>query len=184
MGTADDDSDRLDVGGQSQSAASSATHTGARAIPTVDERVEHIVGMMERFEWVTGKSGPILAAQWGLAPATVAKHAAEASRRCIGDADEARRDITVGARRLLHQAVQQERPGDFAKIAEVWASVSGAKAAERRELSGPDGQPIAFDARTALLERITGIPGILPSGGGETSVPPEPDPEGSGDPEA
>jgi hypothetical protein len=182
MGTEDDGSDRLDVG--EVSATAEATQAGARAIPTVDERVDYIVGMMDRFEWVTGKSGPILAARWGLAPATVAKHAAEASRRCIGDADEARRDITVGARKLLRRAVQDERPGDFAKIADVWASVSGAKAAEKRELSGPDGKPIAFDARTALLERITGITGSGPAGGEEASVPEESDASRSGDAEA
>jgi len=91
--------------------------------------------MMERFEWVRGKSARLLAAEWGLAVATVEGNAAEASRTVTGDADEARRDITVGARKLLRQAVDQERPGDFAKIADVWAMVSGAKAPERHEVS-------------------------------------------------
>jgi hypothetical protein len=111
--------------------ADPASPTRARAIPTVEERIDHIVGMMERFEWVRGKSAPMLAAEWGLATNTVEHAAAEASRRCTGDADEARRDISMGARRLLRKAIQDEDDKAFKNVADVWAMVSGAKAPEK-----------------------------------------------------
>lgn len=118
--------------------ADPASPTRARAIPTVEERIDHIVGMMERFEWVRGKSAPALAAEWGLATNTVEHAAAEASRRCTGDADEARRDISMGARRLLRDAVKNGDAQAFKQVADVWAQVSGAKAAEKHQFGGLD----------------------------------------------
>lgn len=116
-----------------------ASQARARAIPTVEERIDHIVGMMERFEWVRGKSAPVLAAEWGLATNTVEHAAAEASRRCTGDADEARRDISVGARQLLRKAIRDEDDKAFKNVADVWAMVSGAKAPEKHQVGALDG---------------------------------------------
>jgi hypothetical protein len=104
----------------------------ARAIPTVEERISHIVGMMERFEWDRGRSAPKLAAEWGLSVSTVEKHSQEASRRCTADPDEVRRDIAIGGRKLLRKAIRDEDDKAFKNVAEVLASVSGAKAPEQR----------------------------------------------------
>jgi hypothetical protein len=134
----------------------SGRHTGARAILTVEERVTHIVGMMERFEWVRGKSAPALAAEWGLAVSTVEHSAAEASRRCTGDADEARRDITLGARRLLKSAIESDDKQGFKQVAEVWAMVSGAKAPEKHQVGPLDGATPG-KAREVMAELFGGV---------------------------
>jgi hypothetical protein len=115
------------------------SHPGARAIPTVEERVAHIVGIMERLEWERGKTGPKLAAEWGVSLSVVEKASAEASRRCTADAEEVRRDISVGGRQLMRDAVRDGRAGDFTKVGELLASVSGAKAAEKHLVGALEG---------------------------------------------
>lgn len=135
---------------------STASPTRTRAAPTVEERIDHIVGMMERFEWVRGKSAPTLAAEWGLAVNTVEHAAAEASRRCTGDADEARRDISVGARKLLRKAVDAEDAQAFKQVADVWAMVSGAKAPEKHQVGPLDGATPG-KAREVMSELFGGV---------------------------
>jgi hypothetical protein len=117
----------------------SGRHTGARAIPTVEERVSHIVGMMERFEWERGKSAVALAEKWALAVSTVEHSAAEASRRCTANAEEVARDISIGGRQLLRDAIRDGRPGDFTKVGELLATISGAKAPEKHQIGTLDG---------------------------------------------
>jgi hypothetical protein len=90
--------------------------------------------MMERLEWVRGKSSPALAAQWGLAVATVEGNAAEAHRRVVGDKDEAIRDITAGARRLMQQMLQNGDAKGFTSVANLLADVAGAKAPTKQEI--------------------------------------------------
>lgn len=87
---------------------------------------------MERLEWKRGKSAIGLAEVWGVAVATVEGYSAEASRRVIGDPDEARRDITAGCRKLFRKAVDDENAKDAKAVGELWAMVSGAKAPEHR----------------------------------------------------
>lgn len=60
----------------------------AKALPTRRERVEKIVGLMAGGRWVTGVTGPKLAALWGLSPATLRVDSAEASRRLRLDPEE------------------------------------------------------------------------------------------------
>jgi len=117
--------------------APSSSPAHARAIPTappVPERIELIVGMMERLEWVRGKSAAELATSWGLATATVEGNAAEASRRIIGDPDEARRDITAGCRKLFKHALDNNLHREAKAVGDLWADVSGAKAPTKQEI--------------------------------------------------
>ncbi len=55
------------------------------------------------------------------------------------------------------------------KIQDQRSKLLGLYSPEKRELSGPDGGPIAIDARAALLERITGRAGA-PNGPGGAIV--------------
>lgn len=61
--------------------------SGQRARATLDrapeksERIDAIVDLMVTGHWVTGKTGPQLAKEWGLALDTVERDSAEASRR-------------------------------------------------------------------------------------------------------
>lgn len=125
-----------------ESPADEGSHARARTILTVEQRVAHIVGMMERFEWERGKSAPVLAESWGLATATVEGHAAEAHRRVVADPDEVRRDITVGAKQLMKRAIATGDCQGWKAVGDLLASVSGAKAPEKRELTGKDGAPL------------------------------------------
>lgn len=108
-------------------------HARARGLDTVKDRVAYIREMMLRLEWVRGVTGPDLAPIWGVAESTVNNYAAEASRQVIGDEDEAKRDITAGARKLFKQAVEQGNSKAAKEMGDLWATVSGAKAPEKRE---------------------------------------------------
>lgn len=64
-----------------------------RARPSVPERVQHIVGMMTRLEWVPGRSDSELGELWGMSASAVRNHSAEAHRvikQAIGEPDELR----------------------------------------------------------------------------------------------
>lgn len=110
-----------------------ASPAPARTSLTVEERIDFIAGMMERLEWVRGKSAKQLAAQWGLAKDTVEGHAAEASRRIVGDKDEAIRDITAGARQLMRRMLDASDAKGFTSVANLLADVAGAKAPVKQE---------------------------------------------------
>lgn len=132
------------------------SHASARAILTVEERVSHIVGMMERFEWERGRSGPRLAAEWGVSLGTVERASAEASRRCTADADEVRRDITLGGRKLLRAAIEDGDCAGFRQVADVLASVSGAKAPEKHQIGALE-SATPGKAREVMAELFGGV---------------------------
>ncbi len=107
----------------------------ARAILTVEERIARIVDLMERFEWVRGRTAGVLAAEWGLSQSTVENYSAEAHRRIVGDKDEAIRDITAGARKLFRQMVDMGDARSAKAIGDLWADIAGAKAPARQEIA-------------------------------------------------
>lgn len=100
---------------------------------TVAERVDYIRGLMEILEYERGTALTELAAVWGVAPSTVGNYSAEASRQVTADEDEAKRDITVGARKLFKAAIDTGNAKDAKMMGDLWAMVSGAKAPEKRE---------------------------------------------------
>lgn len=104
--------------------------------PTVEARVEFISSLMVALLWERGKSAKALASLWDTPLSTVQNYSAEASRHVTGDADEARRDITVGARKLLRMAIDSGDTLGFKHVGEIWASVSGAKAADKLQVTG------------------------------------------------
>jgi hypothetical protein len=145
----------------------SASH--AREIPTglsVEGRVAYIADLMERLEWVRGKTGKQLAAAWGLAQATVDAHACEASRRVTADATEIRREITV---RGLQRLASAEDDKSFAALGKLLADVSGANAPQRAEVLSTSATP-AEAAR--LVREMFGGQGAKPEAEGADEVPP------------
>lgn len=144
------------LAGEKKPAEPTEGHAPVRAILTVEQRVSHIVGMMERFEWERGRSGPKLAAEWGLSLSTVEKDSAEASRRCTADADEVRRDITLGGRKLLKGAIEEGDRAGFRQVAEILASVSGAKAPEKHQIGALDAATPG-KAREVMAELFGGV---------------------------
>jgi hypothetical protein len=66
---------------KNRGAAEPGTHDAWQASLTeVDRRVEEIIHRMQSGAWLTGVSDGVLAREWNIAPATVRKAAAEASR--------------------------------------------------------------------------------------------------------
>lgn len=120
---------------ESEPADKPDSHAQARAILTVEQRVTHIVGMMERLEWERGKSGPKLAFEWGVSLSVVEKASAEAHRRCTADRDDAQRDISIGALKLFRDAIANGDAKSAKLMGDLLADVSGARAPEKRELS-------------------------------------------------
>lgn len=71
--------------------------------PTKEARVNHIITLMARLEWVTGETGPELAEQWGCSPGTVEHDACEASRAVQRQVDPGAVQKTVMA--ALHEGI-------------------------------------------------------------------------------
>ncbi len=142
---------------EKKSAADDTSH--ARVAPSIEDRLAHIVGMMERLEWQRGKSAPMLAEQWGLAVGTVENDSAEASRRVTADASEVRRDITLGGRRLLKEALENGQARDFATIGKLLADVSGANAPQQHQFGTLDATP---EGAARLVRERFGTHGAIP----------------------
>jgi hypothetical protein len=88
---------------------------------------------MSELEWERGVTGIALAELWGISLSAVENYSAEASRLVTGDEHDARRDITAGARKLFRRAVSDGNAKDVKMMGDLWATVSGAKAPEKRE---------------------------------------------------
>jgi hypothetical protein len=148
------------------------SRTHAREAPeTVAERVTHIAGMMEQLEWNGRDSLRSLSAEWGLAESTIKNYSAEASRLVTGDADEARRDITAGARRLLRETVTAGDANGFKADATIWAEVAGAKAPEKHQIGALDGATPG-KAREVMSELFGGV---TPDGKTDGAGPKDPE---------
>ena len=116
------------------------------------DRINRMVAMMERLEWVRGVTGPELAEEWGFAIETIEKDAAEASRRVRLSVEPgtAREDIAAGCKRLFREAIAASDAKSAKAVGDLWAMVSGAKAAERHEF-----EVTANPEKAAALVRST-----------------------------
>jgi hypothetical protein len=145
----------------------------------VAARVDFVIGLMEELQW-DSRYHPWLAELWGLSEASIHTHAAEASRRVMGDADSARRDITAGARKLYREAVENGDPKGAKAIGDLWATVAGAKAPEKHEvtMAEPATPQKAREVMTELFGSVT--PEQLEKEASEKAderPPADPDPE-------
>lgn len=96
---------------------------------TTDLRVDEIVEKMTKSEWCPGPSHRELAKKWSVTPATVEKHAAEASRlirRLVGQDREALRAMVfTGLQTLITEARAQKQYGPVVKAYELQCRVLG-----------------------------------------------------------
>jgi hypothetical protein len=114
----------------------------ARDVPaTVADRVNFIADMMERLEWVRGKSARRLAREWGIPVSTLVNYSAEASRRVTADADEVRREITARGVSMLRTAHENNQAKDFAALGKLLADVSGANAPAEHKITSTTMSP-------------------------------------------
>lgn len=131
------------------------THARAVGLVTVADRVRYIADLMEALDWERGKTGPVLAEVWGTGEAVVRKYAAEASRLVTASEEDARRDISVGCKKLFRNAVRDGSARDAKAVGELWATVSGAKAPEKHSVS-VGAEPSPAEAARLVRERFGG----------------------------
>lgn len=109
--------------------------TRARA-REVDDRVDHIEGLMRELSYVRGKSNRALAAEWGCSVAAVNDYAAEAGRRLrseVTDASEVTATVATTLRANLERASEAREFKAVASLADVWTKIVGARAPEKHE---------------------------------------------------
>jgi hypothetical protein len=130
------------LGAVSQMGSSTATPSD-ECPPTREDRVRAIMAMMPH-SWVRGRSGPELAAKWGLSVAVLGDLAAEAWRRVRAQDPSYVRDKLASA---LEQSVEEVQLADepatakakaLAVVTGAWAPLVGASAAQKVEVTqGP-----------------------------------------------
>ncbi len=121
---------------------------------TRDAKVDHIVGLMERGEWVRGKSVVALAREWGEPESTVRNYSQEAwgvAKREIQDPDRVKADVAAILRGTLDRAVEAGKFGVAAKLGDVLTRILGARAAEKHEVV------MSEEAARQRVKDITGM---------------------------
>lgn len=111
---------------------------------------------MRSLEWRRGKTGKPLADLWGVSEAAVRRYAAEASRIVrseVQDPEEVGRTVCAALEQVLREAVADKDRRNAIQAAQVWATISGAKAAERLDINaGVAASPA--DARRIMREQF------------------------------
>lgn len=122
-----------------------------------DERIDFICEMMRTLDWKTGKTGKELAKVWGVSPSTVRDYAADASRRVrseVTDPESVSRDVCSALRIAVSETLDKKDWGRMTKAAEVWASISGAKAAERVDMRSVHTEVTPDEARRIMADKF------------------------------
>ena len=141
--------------------ATTDTTPAREASMTREERVLHVMSDMRALRWVRGKSGPVLAAEWGLHPQTLKEIAAEAWRRVraeIMDPERAGPDIVQTIERVMRDSMAEAAECDgrervehrrvALEAAKSFAAVVMQKPKETREVTLLDGRtPEQIEAR-------------------------------------
>jgi hypothetical protein len=99
--------------------------------PLTEQRIAHIMGMMRRWEWKRGVSGPILAKEWGLSIEWLKDLSAEASKRVRAEVtDPERVSGTVGSAlsKVLHDSMDDGDRKSVIDASKAWAQIVGAMA--------------------------------------------------------
>ena len=124
-----------------------------------EQRIAHIMGMMRRWEWRRGKTGPQLAALWGLSEDRVKDLAAEASKRVRAEVtDPARVSGTVGTAlaKVLDDAMQDNDRKSVIDASKAWAQIVGAMAPTKVDVTTTEATPAkAAELVRAAFGRVT-----------------------------
>ena len=123
---------------------------------TVSDRIEFIADTMSDLKWQRGKTGKLIANQWGLSVSTVEGYAAEASRLVIGNREVAQRDITAGAVKLFTAAVHIGDAKSAKMMGDLLAAVSGAAAPQKQEIAHSIGAATPKTAREVMATLFKG----------------------------
>ena len=122
------------------------------------DRIQYIVRLMRTLSWRRGVGHKQLAEVWGCAEATVRDYAACASHQIrseVQDPEEVGRAACVALEKILIEALRDDDRRNAIKAAEVWAVISGARAAERHHVSIGN-EPSPTEAARLVRERFGG----------------------------
>ena len=105
--------------------------------PSRPDRIEHIASLMRELQFKRGKTNKLLAKQWDLNLTTVAQDSAEASRlvsREFTDVEGVKRDLGVALSSAVHTSHEKGDVKNLVAAAQVYATVTGARAADKHEI--------------------------------------------------
>lgn len=111
----------------------------------VEGRILRIMKMMRALTFVTGKTVPRLAKEWGLSADRVGKYASEASNRVraeVMDPDHVGACVGTALQKAIKASVKAEDWRTVGHLADTWAKIGGAVAPRRNEHTGRNGGPI------------------------------------------
>lgn len=137
--------------------ATDARETTVAELASVAERVDHIAALMRSFEWETGRTYKELAKLWDVSPSTVRDYSSEASRRVrseVTNPEEVSRDVCLSLREAVTACRVKKDWTRMTKAAEAWATISGAKAAERVDMRSVTAEATPEEARRIMAEKF------------------------------
>jgi hypothetical protein len=141
-------------------------HSPREDLPPVEDRVALICDMMRNMVWVRGRTGKELAKTWGLSEGTVSQYAAEAWRIVKAEVESPetlRAELGVAMGAALRMAHGQQNPTAMAKVADVFAKISGAHAVQKSEVVISEATP--ENARKIISNLFSGGRGNKTDGG-------------------
>ncbi len=103
------------------------------------DRVRDITELMASGQWVTGVTGPQLAAKWGMSLDTIERDSAEASRRvrtAVEEDEGLRSRILLTLETITQRAIKKNQLRTAVEAAKALAGVSGVEAPKKVELGG------------------------------------------------
>lgn len=119
-----------------------------------EQRIEHIMQLMRKLQWIRGETGKKLAVEWGLSVSRVEHLSAEASKRIrqyFSDPKDIATEIQLAIDKILRDALDSKERKVALEALKLWAEVSGAKASIKHEIITTEASP----AKAAELMRQT-----------------------------
>lgn len=102
----------------------------------VEDRIEHIEGLMRRAAWDRGRTSRALAHEWGCSLASVNDYASRAGRRVrdeVTDTDEVTLTVSAALSTIVREALAEGDRTSVIKAADTWTRIVGARAPEKVE---------------------------------------------------
>ena len=135
---------------------------------TVEERIQFVVSLMEAGQFRRGRTGKMLAKEWGLSVSAVGNITCEASRivkRAILDPETVSVDVSLALRHELEAAqddassLRGTREGLKARdqviaAAKVWSDITGATAPQKLDIEHKETQATPEDAARIMRAKF------------------------------
>ena len=120
-------------------------------------RIEHIADMMRTLKFKRGKTVKELCVKWDISPAELRRDSSEASRivtREFTDVEGVKRDLGVALSDAVHRTHEEGDVKNLVAAAQVYATVTGARAADKHEVKAVTGSMTPQEARDIMAKRF------------------------------